>query len=149
MACVILLPKSAENLPLIEGLLQGKFQEWLGSLTPQLVDLQLPKFSISQRMNLNETLKKLGMEIPFTAQANFAGIDGKLDLYLDKVITETFFALDEAGVIAAAATAASIGVTALPPVTPSHSFIANHPFLFFIVDLNSSEVVIMGNFTTP
>jgi serpin B len=84
------------------------------------------------------------MKNPFTTQANFSGIDGLTDLYLNKVVHETYFALAENGVTAAAATGASMNVTSAP--TEPAEFNADHPFLFFIVDLKSTEVLFIGKF---
>jgi len=95
IALVVLLPKSAENFSAMLKMMPDSFEESLSELQMQKVHVQLPKFSLSKRYPLNEPLMQLGMKTPFTTQANFSGIDGLLNLFLNKVVHETFFALDE------------------------------------------------------
>ncbi len=149
LAFVLLLPKSAENFDATFGELAQKFNSWLSSLSPELVELKLPKFALNTRVDLGEPLQKLGMEDAFDSNANFMGIDGMRDLFLNKVVHQAFFDLDENGVTAAAATAASIGVTGMLDNKPPIQMIADHPFLFFIVDLKSQEMLFMGKIVIP
>jgi serpin B len=149
LACVLLLPKSQENLAIVEADLTNTFTEWLSTLKKDQVMVQIPKFTTTHRLDLNQILQTLGMNLSFTTQANFSGIDGKLDLYVSKVVHQAFFSLDENGVTAAAATAASIGVKSLAPASPPVSFVADHPFLFFIIDLATQEMLFMGKFQLP
>jgi serpin B len=144
IALMLLLPKSADNFSAMLEMMPDSFEESLSELQPRKVHVQLPKFSLSKRYPLNEPLMQLGMKTPFTTQANFSGIDGLLNLFLNKVVHETFFALDENGVTAAAATGASMEITAVPNAPAE--FNADHPFLFFIVDLKSTEVLFIGKF---
>ncbi len=149
IAFVILLPKSAENFSAVATALPTAMCDWMKSLSLQKVEMKLPKFTIDMRLPLNEPLKHLGMEDAFDANANFAGIDGMRDLSLNKVIHQTFFALDENGVTATAATSASLNLTSIPEKKLPVQFIADHPFLFFIIDLKSQEMLFMGKVFQP
>jgi serpin B len=148
-ALLICLPKSAQNFDTMVGLMPAGFSEALADLQLEKVHIQLPKFTLTKRYGLNGALQQLGMKNPFTTQANFSGIDGRLNLYINQIVHETFFALDESGVVAAAATAASMNITSAPSTKPPEEFIADHPFLFFIVDLKSQEMLFMGKFSDP
>jgi serpin B len=70
-----------------------------------------------------------------------------MDLFLSKVLHEAYFALDESGIVAAAATGAAMNVksTAGSP----KEFIADHPFIFALVDLQTKIPLFLGEFTTP
>ncbi|HEY2811745.1 MAG TPA: serpin family protein [Rhabdochlamydiaceae bacterium] len=149
IAFVAILPKSPENFDALLGMMPDALNQTLEDLDGQRVHVQLPKFSLSKRYGINDALQKLGMKNPFTTQANFSGIDGLMNLYINQVVHETIFDLDENGVVAAAATAASMNVTSMPPEGPPAEFIADHPFLFFIVDLKSQEVLFIGKFADP
>ncbi len=150
LALVILLPKSADNFSNMEQALSESFEEWLSALKSERVDLKLPKFQLSARYDLNAPLKQLGMEEAFDSDANFTGIDGLRDLYLNKVVHQTFFDLNENGVTAAAATAASMNTTAIgPQQQPPIPLYVDHPFLFFIIDMNSHEMLFMGKMVEP
>ena len=149
LGLVLLLPKSADNFNQMVNELPNEFTNWLSSMSQASVDLKLPKFTLNTRLNLQAPLVHLGMEDAFDSNANFIGIDGLRDLFLNKVIHQTFFTLDENGVTAAASTAAIIGMKSTPEKTPPISFIADHPFLFFIVDLKSLEMLFMGKVVNP
>lgn len=149
LAFILLLPKSADNFDSMYQELSNSLGDWLSSLKSERVSLKMPKFTLSKRYDLNQPLAKLGMEDAFSSEANFMGIDGMRDLFLNKVIHQAYFVLDEQGVTAAAATAASMSVTALPPEKPPVTLIADHPFLFLIVDLKSQEMLFMGKVAQP
>jgi serpin B len=149
LALVFLLPKSAENFSLLCNELPDEFNNWLKALTPKKIDLKFPKFTHTSRLDLAHGLEQLGMEDPFDSDANFAGIDGLRNLFLNKVIHEAFFALDENGVTASAATAATMNAKSVLEKEPPISLIADHPFLFFIVELKSQELLFMGKLAKP
>lgn len=148
IAFVIFLPKKAvfSNLPSLIN--TEKFQAILENLDLEKVHLKLPKFTLKQRFNLQEPLTKLGMTSAFTPHANFSGIDGKLDLFLSKILHEAYFALDESGIVAAAATASAMSTTAVAP-QPSKEFYADHPFIFALVDLQTKIPLFLGEIVQP
>jgi serpin B len=149
LAFLLMLPKSADNFSAMFRELSESFNTCLSSLKPERIDLTLPKFTFSSRYDLNKPLQDLGMEDAFDSDANFTGIDGMRDLFLNRVVHQAFFALDENGVTAAAATAASMNLTSAPPTEPPIPLVADHPFLFFIVDLKSQEMLFMGKMVRP
>lgn len=146
---LLLMPKSADNFSSMFHEFSKSYKEWFSSLNPKQVDLTLPKFTLSTRYDLGNPLQNLGIKDAFDSNANFTGIDGMQDLFLDKVVHQAFFALDEKGVVASAATAASIGLTSISPTEPAVPFVVDHPFLFFIIDLKSHEMLFMGKVTHP
>ena len=149
LAFLALLPKSADNFSAMVHELDTSFNDWVSSLKIERVELSLPKFTFSSRYELNKPLQDLGMDDAFDSNANFTGVDGMRDLFLNKVVTLAYFDLDEKGVTAAAATSASLNVTAIPQEKEPITFDADHPFLFFIIDLNSKEVLFMGKLLQP
>jgi serpin B len=148
LAFVLLSPKSVDNFLSMFDAFSESYEEWFSLLKPEQVDLTLPKFIFSSRYDLNKPLQDLGMEDAFGSNANFTGIDGMRDLFLNQVVHEAFFALDENGVTAAAATAAAIGIKSFP-LQPPIPMIIDHPFLFFIIDLKSHAMLFMGKVVQP
>lgn len=146
IAYVMALPKSAENFETMLQEIPSHFSEWIQSLKMERLALTIPKFKFSNRFHLNRALQNLGVESAFTSSANFSGIDGMRDLLLSNVFHETVFDLDENGITAAAATYASISIKSALAETPPVPFLANHPFLFFIVDLKSQEILFLGQY---
>jgi len=151
MAYVMVLPKEASQLQsLEENLSVSDFQNWISSLKSAKVHLKCPKFVLDERTDLQSILSALGMDIAFTPDADFSGIDGRKDLYINKVLHQAFFSVDEAGVTAAAATAVSMNVTsAYTPPVPTIEFIADHSFLFFLMDMDTKTPLFMGKLNAP
>lgn len=146
-ALLLILPKEQDK---IDALLSGEnLASWLVQGTNRPIALKLPKFRLSNRFLLNDSLKALGMNEAFSLSADFSGIDGMRDLSLSKVIHQTYFDLDEKGVTAAAATASSIGVTSILPKEPPLPLVFDRPFLFLLVDQTSNTVLFIGKVEKP
>lgn len=115
---------------------------------PRSVTLTLPKFSITQRTSIKDTLTALGMTDAFDpAVADFSGVDGASDISISDVIHKAFISINEEGTEAAAATAVVAVGTAAPfdPVT----LVIDHPFVFAIRDVSSGAILFMGRVTNP
>ena len=150
LAFLIVLPKSAENFDMMQGELPKELNGWISSLTPSRLHVKIPKFIHNTRLDLNEPLQEMGMEDAFTSEANFTGIDGMRDLFLNKVIHQAYFSVNEQGVVATAATAANIGLTsAASEKSNDTAFFADHPFFYFIIDIKSQELLFMGKMAQP
>lgn len=151
IACLLLLPEKTSSVTMLASSLTSfSFKQWIDGLDKRNVHIRIPKFTLNFRKDLNASLQQLGMQIPFTPKANFSGINGMQDLYLSKVIHQSYFLIDEKGACAAAASAAAINVTAIGPSTEApFEFITDRPFLFALVDLNTETILFLGNFLTP
>jgi serpin B len=150
LACLVFLPKIDIDLAEVEqSLTPAVYQVALSQLKNEWIKVKLPRFALTLRLDLNDTLQKLGICQAFSQGANFSGINGMRDLFLSKVVHEAFFSLDEAGVTAAAATGAAINVTSTLEKKAPLPFTADHPFLFFIADLKSKTPLFMGRLVDP
>lgn len=150
VALAIFLPKAKTFTPLAPLLSAKQFLALLDQAGFKKVHIQLPKFTLEQRYDLNSYLEQMGLSNPFSSSADFSGIDGKHDLFLSKVVHQAFFALDENGVIAAAATSAGMSIkSAAPDLTPEIEFNADHPFLFALVDLDTKIPLFFGQLSSP
>jgi len=133
----------------------GRFLEECASLPSAEVSLFLPKFRLEPpTLSLAETLQSLGMKAAFDIPQGSANFDAmaprKPDdyLYLSDVFHKTFFALDEKGVEAAAATAVvMMRATSMPP-DPVEVRV-DRPFLFAIQHISSSACLFLGRVTDP
>ena len=138
---------------------EGTFADWakkldadtlagiVGSLEHQQVQLSLPRFSFDSEVQLKAALQKLGMSQPFTAEADFSGMTGRRDLFIDDVYHKAFVAVDESGTEAAAATAVVIRLSGMPlePVAVT----VDRPFLFLIRDTGTGAVLFLGHVVNP
>lgn len=136
------------------------------------VEVRLPRFKLEQTYDLKDVLTTMGMVDAFdVAQSDFSGeiqtnytsnnkkifclfkpscllpgMSSAVDLVLSKVVHKAFVEVNEEGTEAAASTAAIVSERSLM-VTPS--FIADHPFLFFIRHNPSRSVLFAGRYCSP
>ena len=114
-----------------------------------LVELIIPKFKIESKINLKNILSNLGMEKMF--QPSTTGLKGISDevLFVSDVIQKAFIEVDETGTEAAAASAVVISTWKSAKRPKVERFIVNHPFLFFVRDLQTNLVLFQGRVTLP
>jgi serpin B len=114
----------------------------------ETVDLQLtmPKFEFKARFALQNVLAGLGMEDAFQGGvADFSGMDGTRDLFIQSVIHEAFVAVDEEGTEAAAATGVVVGVESMP----MNMITVDRPFIFLIHDVETDTLLFVGRVLDP
>ena len=114
----------------------------LDSMSITEVTVQIPRFAISRTLDLKKTLPKLGVQEVFQGKANLSGIANE-PLFVSSAIHKAKVKVNEKGTTAAAAT--GVVVQTLSAAGSPRRFIANHPFIFFIVDNASGTVLFMGN----
>jgi len=126
-----------------------KLNEILASMQPGAgLQLELPKFSFTTDFGLKEQLTAMGMPDAFDPDnADFSGMTGKRDLYIDTVLHKAFVAVDEKGTEAAAATAVIMELTSA--MLPDVSLTIDRPFIFVIRDLPSGQILFVGRVRNP
>ncbi|XP_026428721.1 serpin-Z3-like [Papaver somniferum] len=118
-------------------------------------EFKVPKFKILFNFEAQKALKELGLVLPFdpskaelTEMVNITG-----NLHVSKVFHKCFVEVDEEGTEAAAATAfaGAYGARAAPTVAPPPrvDFMADHPFMFIIREMQSGAVLFMGHVLNP
>ncbi|XP_063917704.1 alaserpin-like [Zophobas morio] len=127
----IVLPNEKHGLASLESNIKWVFTPH--NLTLETVSVALPKFKIESQLDLKAVLQNLGVAKVFDEeQADLSGIAGeKGDLIISAVVQKTFVEVDEKGVEAAAATYIPVIVPDMGVVDPK-TFIADHPFIFYI-----------------
>lgn len=149
-AMVILLPTQIDGYKQLEQQLSPAFLS--GVLTQMIkypMEIYLPKFALESAFNLSGTLAGMGMADAFTPSvADFSGIDGMNDLYLNVVLHKAWGQVNEAGTQAAAVTVGG-ATSSVGLVHPPTAFRADHPFLFFIYDTQSGSLLFMGRLVDP
>lgn len=138
---VAVLPEGDIN-DFIEGLDAGSLNDILTTFDeindPRVL---LPKFEMEEKISLNDTLKALGMELAFTGDANFSEISDT-PLFISDVLHKAKIIVDEEGTEAAAVTGIIMKATSMP--INQFEFIADKPFMYFIVDSQSNTVLFNG-----
>ncbi|KAK6967439.1 leukocyte elastase inhibitor-like isoform X1 [Biomphalaria glabrata] len=144
----IALPQTAEAITELEMLLPlpGKTSQLFVGLTPVRAKVEIPKFKIETSLKLKKTLVELGISDAFNpARADFTGITLSGQLSFDEVIHKAVIDVRETGTVAAAATVIS-SLKSLP-LPPAASFIANHPFVYFLRDKVTGQILFQGKFS--
>jgi serpin B len=93
----------------------------------------------------------LGMRQAFEYGADFSKMTPSNDLWISNVIHKAFIEIDEEGTEAAAATAVVMTIESVGPNDPPRpkEFIADHPFLFYIIDDETQAILFMGRLMEP
>jgi len=98
--------------------------------SPEELQVVIPKFKIDTTTDLIPILQALGITDAFTDAADFSGIgENHEHLSISAAIQKGFIEVDEKGTTAAAAT---VVTTSRSGREDEPSFIADHPFLFYL-----------------
>lgn len=120
----------------------------LNELEYQNVELIMPKFEFETEFFLQDVLKGMGMHTAFDPnEADFSGMDGSRDLFIDEVIHKAYVSVDEEGTEAAAATAVIIQAVSMPMTDVELDI--DQPFIFVIRDVPTGSVLFTGRVLNP
>jgi serpin B len=153
VSMLVLLPDDLDGLEALEKTLSiEELDAVLAALSAenakQRVAVALPKTKIEYNADLIPPFESLGMKLPFDRRADFRGLTGDKTAYISQVKHKTYVAVDEKGTEAAAATAVEFALKCIPQ-SPRASFIANHPFIFLIIDRKTEATLFIGRVVDP
>jgi serpin B len=148
ISMLVLLPKDRDGLAKLEEQLNlENLTKWIKLLHPADVDLLLPKFKMSSRFSLSQTLAGMGMPDAFDAtRADFTGMTAQRPLFINVVEHAAIVEVDEEGTVAAAGTGVSFGCSKMPEPAAFH---ADHPFIFLILDRQTRTPLLIGKLVNP
>jgi serine protease inhibitor len=134
----------------------GRFDEVAGDL-PEVFEalsesavgaaLVVPRFETRFNVELTPALQALGLTAPYE-EGHLLGIAPDETLKLDQALHETWLAVDEEGIEAAAATALLFTATGAPVGDPV-PVILDRPFLFRLVDRQTGTALFVGRVMDP
>ncbi|KAM9337510.1 leukocyte elastase inhibitor-like [Symphorus nematophorus] len=154
LSMLIFLPMDIEDSTtglekLEEQLTYENFVEWTRPDIMDEIEVQvgLPRFKMEETYDMKNVLISMGLVDAFDmAMSDFSGMSPANDLVLSKVVHKAFVEVNEEGTEAAAATGVVIMLLCYrPPAT----FIADHPFLFFIRHNPSKSILFAGRYCSP
>jgi len=105
----------------------------------------LPKFTLTNDLNLIPSLATLGMGIAFTPYADFSRIHEPSELSITEVKHKTYVQVNEEGTVAAAVTSVGIGLTSVQP----GPIVIDRPFLFALRENLSGTILFVGVIRHP
>lgn len=148
MDMVFMLPRQLHGLEALEKRLSPKLLNDLASgFKPHTVQISIPKFVMETEVNLKTILPKLGVIDIFDINvSNFSELveEASRQIYVSQAIHKVYVEVNEEGTEAAAATA---GVVLFRAVVHEITFIANHPFLFYIRHKQTGIILFIGRYS--
>jgi serpin B len=147
LSMVVVVPDDGKFAD-IEDKMDATFMEDMyRNLSSSEVKLSFPKFTIEKGMLLSSVLKSLGMNQAFSMGADFSGMDGTKDLYINEVIHKAFVKVNEEGTEAAAATAVVMELKSMPMDVIELK--VDRPFIFVIRDIPTGTTLFVGRVVDP
>lgn len=150
LSMLVLLPKEG-NLSAIDPYLDpARLNALRQEESSRQVMVYFPKFKVESTYSLADTLGAMGMPTAFSGNADFSGMDGRKDLYINDVIHKAYIDVNEQGTEAAAATAVIMWAKGVVETEePVPVFRADHPFVFLITENDSGAILFAGGVTNP
>ncbi len=147
---VVMLPSHGKEVSdLVDKLDMANWSSWFDNSTYTGVQIDLPKFKYEFKKLLNDPLKNLGLGVAFSEyEADFTRIHPDGNLFISRVIHQTFIDVQEEGTEAAAATIVEISFTSAGGGGPIH-FKADKPFLYLIKENSTGAIVFIGTMGKP
>ncbi|KAL6868102.1 hypothetical protein ACP4OV_014947 [Aristida adscensionis] len=160
----VFLPDDDDGLPsLVEKIASSP--EFLHDHLPRKMvpvgKFRLQKFKLAFESDIAPALKRLGLRVPFDrVKANMSDMLLEEELrgvYVNRVVHKAVIEMNEEGSEAAAVTVESDDDMGYSPFSdddyvappPPVNFVADHPFVFFIVEETSGAVVFAGHVLDP
>lgn len=124
------------------------FQEIQNSFQNHEVDVSIPKFKMETSYKLIPYLQEMGIKEAFTDKANFSKMSSKNDLKITDILHKAFVEVNERGTKAAASTAVVMSLKSAY-ISEKKIFVADHPFMFMILEKETNTIIFMGEFNKP
>jgi len=140
MSAIIILPSKGTDINKFINSLSISNEEYnkiIDGLKYVKVHLQLPKFELEFKENLNEILKSLGMYNAFSFKdADFTGLKEEGEIFINSVNHKTYLKVSEVGCEAAGITEIEIQETSDFPDEEEkiYDMKINRPFLFLLIN---------------
>jgi serpin B len=148
IAMLVVVPDTGSFPAFEAGLDAERFVAIQAQMQPTELILRFPKFQFESEFALSDRLAGMGMPDAFTpGAADFSGMDGTQQLFIQDVFHKAFVAVDEKGTEAAAATAVIMGLMAMMP--PDVQLTVDRPFIFAIVDKPTGSILFLGRVLNP
>jgi serpin B len=148
---VVMLPKGEKEVSdLVASLDVAHWDSWFDNSRLTGVRVDLPKFKYEFMELLNDPLKNLGLGVAFSEfEADFTKINPEGNLFISRVIHQTFIDVQEEGTEAAAATIVEITLTSTGGGGSPIYFKADKPFLYLIKENSTGAIVFIGKVGRP
>ncbi|MFH0757456.1 MAG: serpin family protein [Bacteroidota bacterium] len=146
---VILLPAGENKVSDLAAQLDvSHWDSWFDNTTCTGVQVDLPKFKYGFKSLLNDPLISLGLGDAFSGSADFTRINPERNIFISRVIHQTFIDVQEEGTEAAAATIVEMRWNSSAEDSPIF-FKVDKPFLYLIKENSTGALMFMGKVGKP
>jgi serine protease inhibitor len=143
----VILPTDVNGLNnIIRDLDAESFIQATGGMYEREVQLSFPRFKYGYKIELEDILSLMGMEIAFTSSADFSGI-ADAPLNISRVLHQAFIETNEEGTEAAAVTIVEIELTSMP--SGPMVLRLDRPFIYVIRETTTNAILFMGRVSDP
>jgi serpin B len=149
LSMLVILPRDDDLEAVESSLTPQEVSKVQQALVYHQVKVYFPKFKLETEYRLGDALIKMGMPTAFCSYADFSGMDGTGELWIDEVYHKAFVDVNEEGTEAAAATAVTMTMAYYSDFEPIPVFRADHPFIFLIQDNDTGNILFMGRVVNP
>jgi serpin B len=155
LSMLVVLPTARDGMDMLEGsIMPDMVERWTADLRPTEVAVEIPKFEMETHYDMVPPLMELGAVDVFDGEV--ADLSGMADLsgssqnlYVGGALHDAYVQVNEEGTEAAAVTTIIVGITSESHEPPPVPFVADHPFLFLILDDRSGTILFMGHVSDP
>lgn len=146
----IFLPRADKNLKdLVSQLTVSQWKKWIGQFREQQGRLKLPRFSLSNEIDIEKALMYLGMSTIFEqSSANFSKLTSR-QVYVNRIRHKTLVEINEKGTQSAVISSFRARMTSVFLREEQFTMIVNRPFLCTIRDHKTNAIIFMGVVKKP
>lgn len=151
-AFAALLPQAGHSIEELLTALDGKqLHTLLSSPKDCPVNTVIPKFQVEYGAELSKFLCAMGMPDAFGHQADFSRLGQSTagDIYISRVLHNTFLSLGEQGTRAGAVTVVEMKDESAPSQDEQKSVTLDRSFVYLLLDMDSRIPFFMGVFSGP
>ncbi len=141
---VLLPPEGMKIDALLPYVNENVYNEAMGMLSPAEVKFRMPKVKLETEMLLNDALMDMGVRTAFTGAADFKGISEMGPLVVSQVKQKCYIDITESGTEAAAVTSVQVRLTSVRPEPDLKVMTVDRPYVFFIADKASDNILFVG-----
>ncbi|XP_042548785.1 serpin A11 [Dipodomys spectabilis] len=148
-ALLLLVLPDPGKMQQVEAAMQPEtLRRWSRLSPPSLLDLHLPRFSISGTYNLEEILPQIGLTNIFNVETGLSGIMGQLNKTISQVSHKAVIDMNEKGTEAGAASGLLSQPSPLNVTWTPHAHFSR-PFLLLLWEVTTQSLLFLGKVVNP
>lgn len=146
ISMIVLLPRDISAFPRYE-LTSELLCDIRNNFQYSTVTVMLPKFSLEFKRELSKDMITMGMGELFSDRADLTGIRERNDLHVSQMLHKAVIEVNEKG--SEAASIVGISIDGRKKISQREIFLADHPFLFYIIHKHTNTILFSGRMLDP